>query len=278
MEIPALPLPQAIDVLVHWLQQNLDPAFGPLKAMIAFLDNTIRRTIGVVPPGLLITAAFVILAWRRRFAAAAAVGTALLLILNQGYWRAGVDTSSLVLISTAFSLCLGVPLAMAMAESRLVRFLATPVLDYMQATPAFVYLIPSVLFFGVGTAPGVFATVMFALPPVTRALLLGLDLTPAGSVEAGQAFGASRLQILLKVKLPSALPYLATGINQSVMMALSMVVVCALIGARGLGVEVVAALSQMNLRLGIEAGVSVVLLAIAFDRLFSPPHRAGDNE
>jgi len=273
MELPALPLPQAVDALIHWLQHNLDPVFGPAKTLTVFLDDVIRGWIRLVPPWLLVAVVSVLLAWRRSFVAGAIVGAALLLILNQGYWRAAIDTSSLAMVSTAISLCLGVPLGMVMAESRLARALATPVLDYMQSTPAFVYLIPSVLFLGVGTAPGVFATVMFALPPVARTLLLGLDLTPASNIEAAQAFGASRIQILFKVKLPAALPYLGAGINQSVMMALSMVVVCSLIGARGLGVDVITALSQMNLRLGIESGVSVVLLAIVFDHVFSPNQR-----
>jgi glycine betaine/proline transport system permease protein len=140
----------------------------------------------------------------------------------------------------------------------------------MQTTPAFVYLIPAVLFFGIGAAPAVLATAIFAMPPVTRALTLGIDQVDPAIVEAGRAFGARRLQILWKIKLPLAMPYIRVAVNQCIMMALSMVVVCALIGARGLGVEVITALSQLNLGQGIEAGIAVVLIAVVLDRVFVP--------
>jgi ABC-type proline/glycine betaine transport system permease subunit len=195
---------------------------------------------------------------------------ALALIANLGLWRAATDTVALVLLAAALALGVGAPLGVLVAESRVARVIVTPVLDYMQTTPAFVYLIPAVLFFGIGAAPGVLATAAFALPPVTRALALGLDQVSSQAIEAGRAFGASRLQLLFKIKLPLALPYIRVGVNQCIMMSLSMVVVCALIGARGLGVEVITALTQMNLAQGIEAGLAVVLIAATLDRLFDP--------
>ncbi len=150
------------------------------------------------------------------------------------------------------------------------RTIVAPVLDYMQTTPAFVYLIPSVLFFGIGTAPGVFATVVFALPPLTRNIALGIQEADAKVIEAAEAFGATRAQLLRKVKLPLALPYFVIGINQCVMMSLSMVVMASLIGARGLGTIVVTSLAQVDFPMGIESGLAVVAIAIALDRISRP--------
>jgi ABC-type proline/glycine betaine transport system permease subunit len=270
MELPTLPLAAWIGAVVHWMQFNLDGVFGAIKAALLMADLALRGLLGAVPPWGLIGGIALILLWRRRFGAAVAITAALALIANLGLWRAATDTVALVLVAAALALGVGAPLGILVAESRVARAFVTPVLDYMQTTPAFVYLIPAVLFFGIGAAPGVLATAAFALPPVTRALALGLDQVSSQLIEAGHAFGGSRLQILFKIKLPLALPYFRVGVNQCIMMSLSMVVVCALIGARGLGVEVVTALTQMNLAQGIEAGLAVVLVAATLDRLFDP--------
>lgn len=270
MEMPTLPLAAWIGAVVHWMQFNLDGVFGAIKAAIVMADLALRGLLGAVPPWGLIGGIALILLWRRRFGAAVAITVALALIANLGLWRAATDTVALVLVAAALALGVGAPLGVLVAESRVARAIVTPILDYMQTTPAFVYLIPAVLFFSIGAAPGVLATAAFALPPVTRALALGLDQVSPQAIEAGQAFGASRLQLLFKIKLPLALPYFRVGVNQCIMMSLSMVVVCALIGARGLGVEVVTALTQMNLAQGIEAGLAVVVIAATLDRLFDP--------
>jgi len=270
MEMPTLPLAARISAVVHWMQFNLDGVFGTIKAALVMADLALRGLLGAVPPWGLIGGIALILLWRRRFGAAVAITVALALIANLGLWRAATDTVALVLLSAVLALGVGAPLGVLVAESRAARTIVTPILDYMQTTPAFVYLIPAVLFFGIGAAPGVLATAAFALPPVTRALALGLDQVSPQAIEAGNAFGASRLQLLFKIKLPLALPYFRVGVNQCIMMSLSMVVVCALIGARGLGVEVVTALTQMNLAQGIEAGLAVVLVAATLDRLFDP--------
>ncbi len=270
MEMPTLPLAARISAVVHWMQFNLDGVFGAIKAALVMADLALRGLLGAVPPWGLIGGIALILLWRRRFGAAVAITVALALIANLGLWRAATDTVALVLLSAVLALGVGAPLGVLVAESRAARTIVTPILDYMQTTPAFVYLIPAVLFFGIGAAPGVLATAAFALPPVTRALALGLDQVSPQAIEAGNAFGASRLQLLFKIKLPLALPYFRVGVNQCIMMSLSMVVVCALIGARGLGVEVVTALTQMNLAQGIEAGLAVVLVAATLDRLFDP--------
>lgn len=270
MEIPPLPLADWISALVRWMQFNLDGVFGAIKSVLILADGTLRSLLGVAPPWALIGGIALMLLWRRRLGAAVGIAAALALIANLGLWRAATDTIALVLVASALALAVGAPLGILIAESRVARAVATPVLDYMQTTPAFVYLIPAVLFFGIGAAPGVLATAAFALPPVTRALAVGLDQVSPQAIEAGRAFGGSRMQILFKIKLPLALPYFRVGVNQCIMMSLSMVVICSLIGARGLGVEVITALSQMNLAQGIEAGLAVVLVAATLDRLFDP--------
>jgi glycine betaine/proline transport system permease protein len=270
MDLAPLPLPDAINALIHWMQFNLDPVFGPFKATITTIDQWARDFLFAVPPYVVIGAAAGCMIWRRRFIAASGIALGLAIIVNLGLWRPAMDTVALVAIASGLSILVGVPTAILIAESRTAKAAVVPLLDYMQSTPAFVYLIPAVIFFGIGAVPGVLATAAFALPPVTRAVALGLEQVDPRLVEAGRAFGASRFQILCKVKLPLAGTYLQVGLNQCIMMALSMVVICSLIGARGLGVEVITALTQMNLAKGIEAGICVVLLAMVLDHLCRP--------
>ena len=268
--IPPLPLADWISAIVRWMQFNLRGAFDVIAAGLVLADDFLRGLLGIAPSWGWIGGISLLLLWRRRWGMAIVIGLALSLIANLGLWRAAMDTVALVLVASALAVVVGAPLGLLIAESRAARAVATPILDYMQTTPAFVYLIPAVLFFGIGAAPGVLATVAFALPPVTRALALGLDQVSPQAIEAGRAFGASRLQILFKIKLPLALPYFRVGVNQCIMMSLSMVVICSLIGARGLGVEVITALSQVNLAQGIEAGIAVVLVAATLVCVFDP--------
>jgi glycine betaine/proline transport system permease protein len=270
MELVPLPLSEAINALIQWMQFNLDPVFSPFKAIITTIDDLTRDALLAVPPYAVIGGAAGWMLWRRRLIAACGVALGLAIIVNVGLWRPAMDTVVLVAMASGLSILVGVPVAILIAESRTAKGAVIPVLDYMQSTPAFVYLIPAVLFFGIGVVPGVLATAAFALPPVTRAVALGLEQVDPRLVEAGRAFGASRFQILRKVKLPLAAAYLQVGLNQCIMMALSMVVICSLIGARGLGIEVITALTQMNLAKGIEAGTCVVLLAMVLDRLCRP--------
>jgi ABC-type proline/glycine betaine transport system permease subunit len=273
MDFAPLPLPDAINALIQWMQFNLDPVFGPFKATITTIDQWARDALFALPSYVVIGGAAGFVMWRRRIAAACGVALGLAIIVNLGLWRPAMDTVALVAIASGLSVLAGVPTAILIAESRTAKAAIVPLLDYMQSTPAFVYLIPAVLFFGIGAVPGVLATAAFALPPVTRAVALGLEQVDPRLVEAGRAFGASRFQILRKVKLPLAGTYLQVGLNQCIMMALSMVVICSLIGARGLGIEVITALAQTNLAKGIEAGTCVVLLAMVLDRLCRPKEK-----
>jgi len=273
VDIAALPLRQAAEAAVLWTTAHGAPLFAVVTSAIDGLDSALRSALRVPPPAAIIVAVAAFTGWRRGIRASIAVAVGLLLIWNLGLWREALDTVSLVLIAAGLSLALAIPIGVAMAESAPARAIITPVLDYMQTTPAFVYLIPSVLFFGIGTVPGVLATMMFALPPPIRATQLGISSVALPLVEAGTAFGATPLQLVAKVKLPLALPYIAVGVNQCIMMSLSMVVIASLVGARGLGTKVVESLTQADLAKGIEAGLAVVATAITLDLVSRPRSR-----
>lgn len=198
-----------------------------------------------------------------------AVGTALtfLLVAGVGQWENAMDTLALVLVGSTVALLLSIPLGIAAARSNVVSSIVRPVLDFMQTTPAFVYLIPALLLFRVGVVPGIVATVIFSLAPGVRLTELGIRGVDKEVVEAGEAFGASQWRILRQIQLPLALPTIMAGVNQVIMLSLSMVVIAGLAGARGLGGEIIASLNRLDVGLGVEAGVSVVILAIYLDRL-----------
>ncbi|MBE0412520.1 choline ABC transporter permease subunit [Yoonia sp.] len=190
-----------------------------------------------------------------------------LFILNQGYWRETMQSLTLVLSACVVCMGIGVPIGIAAAHRpRLYRAMA-PVLDLMQTLPTFVYLIPAIVFFGIGMVPGLIATVIFVLPAPIRLTHLGVSSTPTPLLEAAQAFGATKRQVLFKVELPSALPQIMAGLNQTIMLSLSMVVIAALVGASGLGVPVIRALNTVNTSLGFESGFVIVVVAIMLDRM-----------
>ena len=207
---------------------------------------------------------------RRSWWLATFVAAALLFILNQGYWQPTLQTLSLVMVSAFVATAIGVPLGIASAHRP--RFYAgmRPVLDLMQTLPTFVYLIPTLVLFGLGVVPGVISTVIFALPAPIRLTQLGISSVPKALLEAGESFGATRLQMLVKVELPSAAPTIIAGITQCIMLSLSMVVIAALVGAGGLGVPVVRALNSVQIGMGFEAGFAIVLLAVILDRMTRP--------
>ena len=184
-----------------------------------------------------------------------------------GFWDSTMVTLALVLSSTIIALILGIPLGIWCAENKKTEKIVHPILDLMQTMPAFVYLIPAVLFFGLGNVPGAFATVIFAMPPVVRLTTLGVKQVPQDIIEASRSFGATKRQMLFKVQLPLALPTIMTGINQTIMMSLSMVVIAAMISAGGLGEIVLKGITQMKIGLGFEGGLAVVILAIILDRI-----------
>jgi glycine betaine/proline transport system permease protein len=252
---------------VRWLVDHNGALFDTVGRGIEFFTGAFETALQALPWWLVAMLAATV-AWRRvssGFAVLAAL--ALGLIEALGYWPQTMATLGLTLAATAISLLLGVPLGILAARHRGVHAALRPVLDFMQTMPAFVYLIPAVMLFGLGRVPGVLATVVFAMPPAVRLTTMGILAVDREQLEAGQAFGASPWQLLFKVQLPLALPAVMGGINQTIMMALSMVIVTSMVGAGGLGGEVLSSIQQLDVGLGFESGLCVVLLAIVLDRI-----------
>ena len=190
-----------------------------------------------------------------------------LLIYLMGYWEDAIHTTTLVLVATFISLILGIPLGILSARNKTADMIIRPILDFMQTMPAFVYLIPAIFFFSVGNTPGIIATVIFSLPPAVRLTSLGIKNVPPDVVEAGHAFGATEDQILYKIQLPLAMPTILTGVNQVILLSLSMVVIASMVGARGLGSIVYQGIQQNDIAKGFESGLGIVILAIILDRI-----------
>jgi len=279
-----------------WLQRNFSGFFDAMAdalevlidAILALLQqppNTgwvqdLRRSeiTYLYPPEwhpFLITAVFVALAWwlHRGWRMPALIAVGLLFIINQGYWDETTESLTLVLSACVVCMGIGVPIGIAAAHRPRLYGWMRPVLDLMQTLPTFVYLIPAIVFFGIGMVPGLIATVIFVLPAPIRLTHLGISSTPTALIEAADAFGATPRQKLWKVELPYATPQIMAGLNQTIMLSLSMVVIAALVGADGLGVPVVRALNQVNTGLGFESGFIIVVVAIMLDRLLRVPRR-----
>ena len=219
-------------------------------------------------PVAVVAGAFVLTAWWRlgwRFALFCVA--CCWVIFETGFWPQTMVTMALVLSATLISLLIGLPLGIWVAASRRVGAVVRPTLDFMQTMPAFVYLIPAAMLFGLGRVPGVLATVIFAMPPVVRLTSLGIRQVNKEQVEAGITFGCTPLQVLFKVQIPGALPSIMAGINQTIMMALSMVIIASMVGAGGLGNDVLSSIQRLDIGLGFESGLAVVLLAIMLDRI-----------
>lgn len=271
---------------MNWLTENKIPVgevaqhlFDGLerrgRVFFDLLADTMENLIdGILwllqtPHPLAVVAGFVALTWvfQRNWKPCLLVALGFLFILNQGYWRE--TTQSLTLVLSACMVCMGVGVPIGIAAAHRPRLYAwmRPVLDLMQTLPTFVYLIPAIVFFGIGMVPGLIATVIFVLPAPIRLTHLGISSTPQSLLEAAQAFGATKRQTLWKVELPSALPQIMAGLNQTIMLSLSMVVIAALVGADGLGVPVVRALNTVNTARGFESGLIIVVVAIMLDRM-----------
>ncbi|ESZ28989.1 MULTISPECIES: choline ABC transporter permease subunit [unclassified Mesorhizobium] len=251
-----------------FLTDNFNTFFRGLSGGLNFLLDGVVDTLLLVPPVLLI-ALIALLAYylQRSRGLAVAVFLGLLFILNQNLWKQTVETLVLVVAAAAVSMAIGVPLGIWAAHKPKVYRVMLPVLDLMQTLPTFVYLIPVLTLFGLGNAPGLIVTIIFVIPTAVRLTHLGVVSVPKSIVEAGEAFGATKSQLLWKVELPSALPTIMAGLTQSIMLSLSMVVFAALIGAGGLGTEINRALGSRKIDLGLEAGLAIVVLAIVLDRM-----------
>ena len=258
-----------------FLTTNFSWFFDRLSDGLKSLLESLIDLMLWIPPVVLVIL-IVALAWwlQKSWRLAVAVAVGLLFIINQGLWRETVETLVLVVAATAVSMAIGVPIGIWAAHNPRVYRVLHPLLDLMQTMPTFVYLIPVLILFGLGIAPGLIVTVIFAMPSPIRLTYLGITSVPKPMIEAGQAFGATKRQLLWKVEFPSALPTIMAGLTQCIMLSLSMVVIAALIGANGLGKPVVRALNSVNIPLGVEAGLAIVILAIILDRIC----RIGETE
>jgi glycine betaine/proline transport system permease protein len=259
---------------ITWLQDNAGGFFDLVTALIDFMVDGLTQILTAVPV-LVVIAIFAGAAYwlHRSWKLALFVVIAFLLITNLGYWQATLETISLVGFATLTSVAFGVPIGIACAHRAWLYSLVRPLLDLMQTLPTFVYLIPTLVLFHLGSAPGLISTVIFAIAAPIRLTYLGIVSVPLQLREAGEAFGATKSQLLWKVELPYAAPTIMAGITQCIMLSLSMVVIAALVGAAGLGTPVVRALGTVNIPMGIEAGLAIVLLAIVLDRVCRAPER-----
>jgi len=269
-----LPLGKFVKIGITWLQDNASGFFDAVTAVIDFLVDGLTGLLMSVPVAVMILVIAALAYWlHRSWKQSLFVVVAFLLITNLGYWEATMQTISLVGFSTLASVAVGVPVGIACAHRPWLYTTLRPVLDLMQTLPTFVYLIPTLVLFHLGAAPGLISTVIFAIAAPIRLTYLGVSSVPLQLREAGEAFGATNRQLLWKVELPYALPTIMAGITQCIMLSLSMVVIAALVGAAGLGTPVVRALGTVNIPMGIEAGLSIVLLAIVLDRVCRSPER-----
>ncbi|TAM51947.1 MAG: proline/glycine betaine ABC transporter permease [Paraburkholderia sp.] len=253
----------AVNFLFHHFRGGFDAFSAALGAVVKLLEDG----LGAIPFVAMLVILVALALWRRGIVFAVFVGLALEAIHYMGLWTQTVSTLALVTAATCFSLVIGVPLGIWGARNRRVELILRSLLDFMQTMPAFVYLIPAVILFGLGRVPAVIATVVFAMPPVVRLTTLGIRQVREELLEAGRSFGSTDAQLLWKVQLPNALPSIMAGVNQTIMMALSMVVIASMIGAGGLGEYVLSGIQRLDIGIGFEGGLGVVLLAIVLDRL-----------
>ena len=267
--IPTIPLVNFIDNLVEWLRVHASFVFNPIRDFINFTVELFIKIFSIFPPLLFI----VIIAFLAYYLTKKIKGItifsilSLLLIWNLGYWDDMIITLSIVVTSALLAIIIGVPLGIWTSKSQRVEKVIMPLLDFMQTMPAFVYLIPAVSFFGIGMAPGVISSVIFAMPPAVRMTNLGIKEVPNDLVEAADSFGSTPRQKLFELELPMAKPSIMAGINQTLMLTLSMVVVASMIGAPGLGNVIYTSVSRNDVGVGFASGIAIVILAVILDRL-----------
>ena len=263
-----IPIGAYAKLIFDWMKTHLGPMFD---AIATVMDAMIAGILWLLqtPHPLVVIAAFVALTWalQRNWKTCLGVFLGFLFVLNQGYWKETTESLTLILSACVVCMAAGVPLGILFAHRPRLYTAVSPVLDLMQTLPTFVYLIPAIVFFGLGMVPGLIATVVFVLPAPIRMTHLGVVSTPLALMEAATAFGATPRQRLMKVELPWALPQIMAGLTQTIMLSLSMVVIAALVGANGLGVPVLRALNSVNAAKGFESGFVIVVVAIVLDRM-----------
>ena len=269
-----IPLGAGMDLLVQAFNDHAEWLFDGIRWILELMILGLIDGFAFIPP-LLLIAIFAVLVWllHRSWQLVSLTVFSLLLIANLGFWQPMLETLAMVLWTSLVCLLIGVPIGILVGHRPILFSFLRPVLDLMQTIPTFVYLIPTLVLFGLGVVPGLISTVIFTLPAPIRLTYLGIIGVPKPLIEAGKAFGATKSQLLWKVELPAALPSIMVGVTQSIMLSLSMVVISALVGADGLGKPVVHALNTRNLAQGFESGLSIVLMAILLDRICKMPEK-----
>jgi len=270
----------AFEAFIDWLKNNFEPAFDAISVVISVTTGTLEEVLLFLPDYVMVLLLAALAWWvaSRGVALFTLIGMGLLseielsllgtqFVIGMGYWEMTMQTLALILTASLFSLLVGIPIGIWAAKNDTVDAIVRPILDFMQTMPSFVYLIPAVVLFNLGTVPGVIATFIFATPPCVRLTNLGIRQVSEEAIEAARSFGSTPSQLLFKVELPMALPTILAGVNQTVLLALSMVVVAALIGSDGLGQPVVQGLTQLQIGRGFEGGLGIVILAIFLDRI-----------
>lgn len=267
--IPSLPVADAVESFMDLLTGNFSSLFEFVQSGGKTAMEFITDILIAVPPVvfIILIALIAFFATRKKFGLAVFSIIGLLFIYNQGLWEELMNTITLVIFASIIAIIIGIPFGILMSKSSIAEAIVKPILDFMQTMPGFVYLIPAVAFFGIGVVPGVFASVIFALPPTVRFTNLGIRQVPRELVEAADSYGSTGWQKLIKVELPLAKSTIMAGINQTVLLSLSMVVIASMIGAPGLGREVLSALQRAQVGNGFVAGLSLVIFAIIVDRL-----------
>ena len=263
-----IPLGKWMNGFVDFLNEHAAGFFNTISEVLGFLIEGLIAILQWFPP-LILVALFAALGYwlHRSWKLALGIALSLLLIINLGYWEETTETLALVIFATVICMAAGIPIGIAAAHRPWLYTVIRPVLDLMQTIPTFVYLIPTLILFGLGVVPGLISTVIFAIPAPIRLTHLGISSVPTSLVEAGESFGATKRQLLWKVELPHAMPTIMAGLTQCIMLSLSMVVIAALVGADGLGKPVVRALNTVNIAKGFEAGLAIVIIAILLDRI-----------
>ncbi len=270
--IPRIDIGRFFNAIVDWIQEYLPAVLGFIKTVLKGLDSGLAAGLNAVPALLMVAIlaviGLVLRGWQ--FALFTVIGMIVIVGMRfhgESMWSLAMDTLALVIIAGAIAMILAVPLGVLAARSQTASKVIRPMLDFMQTLPAFVYLIPAIFFFSAGTTAGIIATIIFAMPPGVRLTELGIRQVDGEMVEAGQAFGTKPLSILTRIQIPLAMPTIMAGVNQVIMLSLSMVVIGTMVGAGGLGVPVYEGITRLDVGVGFEGGVAVVILAIYLDRL-----------
>lgn len=262
-----IPIGKYVEIMIDWLTNSFAPFFEGIKSGLLAIIHGFEWLFTITPP-LVTVLIIVAIAWKIANKKTAFLsGLGLLLIQCINLWPATMKTFALVTTSTTIALLIGIPLGILISRFNTLNLIIRPILDFMQTMPAFVYLIPAVYFFDLGPVPGAVATVIFAMPPVVRLTNLGIRQVAKEVIEASRSFGATPSQMLFKVQIPLAMPTILAGLNQTIMLSLSMVVISAMIGSGGLGDVVLKGITQMKMGLGFEGGLAVVILAMVLDRI-----------